>query len=273
MAQCPIRIGVQVGQYGAPWGALLAVAREADAAGVDLLFNWDHFFGPGPDSGASHLECWTVLAAWAASTSRIELGPLVSAVGYRNPDLVADMARTVDHVSGGRFVLGLGAGFKARDYDEYGYTFGTAASRVADLADGLVRIRRRLQRLDPPPLRPVPIVVGGGGEKRMLRVVAEHADIWHTFAEGEDFARKSAALDRHCQEVGRDPGAIERAVLVHGDPGRIGDPLLALGATMFVVPLRARPEPSLATVIEWLRWRDDRNRRRSARGWTGGSPA
>jgi probable F420-dependent oxidoreductase len=223
----------------------LATAQEAEAMGVDQLFNWDHFFGPGPNSQASHFECWTLLAAWAAMTSRIELGPLVSAIGYRSPDLVADMARTIDHVSGGRFVLGLGAGFKARDFDEYGYAFGTAASRISDLALGTVRIRRRLERLNPPPLRPIPILIGASGERRALRVVAEHADIWHTFADGHDFARKSAILARHCEEIGRDPGEIERAVLVHGHPGEVGDPLLALGATLFVVPLHDRPEPNL----------------------------
>lgn len=227
--------------------------------GVDLLFNWDHFFPPGPDSEASHLECWTVLAAWAASTSRIELGPLVSAIGYRNPDLLADMARTVDHVSGGRFVLGVGAGFKRRDYDEYGYAFGPPASRIAELAEGLARIRRRLGLLDPPPLRPMPILLGGSGERRMLRVVAEHADIWHTFADGDDFARKSAVLDRYCEEMGRDPGTIERAVLVQGDPFEIGDPFLQLGATLYVVPVSDRPQPSLAHVTEWLAWRDHHN--------------
>jgi probable F420-dependent oxidoreductase len=255
-----IRIGVQVGQYGAPWDALLSTAQEVEAMGVDLLFNWDHFFGPGPDSRLTHFECWTLLAAWATRTSTIELGPLVSAIGYRNPDLVADMARTIDHASGGRFVLGLGAGFKARDYVEYGYPFGTAASRIDDLAAGVTRIRRRMERLDPPPLRPVPILIGGSGERRTLRVVAEHADIWHTFADGDDFARKSAVLDRHCREIGRHPGLIERAVLVHGDPATVGDPLWERGATLFVVALHDRPEPNLAPVGEWLAWKDERNR-------------
>ena len=254
-----IRIGVQVAQYGSPWSVLLAAAQEADAMGVDLLFNWDHFFGPGPGSEASHLECWTMLAAWAASTSRIELGPLVSAIGYRNPDLVADMARTIDHVSGGRFILGLGAGFKARDYEEYGYSLGTPASRVFELGKGTARIRRRLAILNPPPLRPIPILIGGSGERRTLRVVAEHADIWHTFADGDDFARKSAVLDRYCEELGRDPDEIERAVLVRGDPIAVGDPLLHLGATLFVVTVEGRPELSLARVVDWLSWRDHRN--------------
>jgi len=140
-ASAPIRIGLQIPQYGADWPSLLAAAREADALGADALFNWDHFFGPG-DTDVPSFECWTVLAAWAASTTRIDLGPLVNSIGYRNPDLVADMARTLDHVAGGRAILGLGSGFKERDYAEYGYPFGTVADRVSDLERGVPRIRR-----------------------------------------------------------------------------------------------------------------------------------
>lgn len=259
MSERPVRISVQIGQYDVSWSDLLATAKGAEAMGVDLLFNWDHFFGPRRDAEAAHLECWTLLAAWAATTSRIELGPLVSAIGYRNPDLVADMARTIDHVSGGRVVLGVGAGFKARDYAEYGYPFGTPASRIADLADGLDRIERRLARLNPPPLRRIPILIGGSGERRTLRVVAEHADIWHTFSDGDDFRRKAALLDQYCDEIGRDPADIERAVLVYGDPDDVGTPFLDLGATLFVVPLHDRPEPNLTAVEEWLAWRDRHN--------------
>jgi probable F420-dependent oxidoreductase len=256
----PIRIGVQLAQYGASWPSLLSAVVEAERIGVDVLFNWDHFFGPGPDSDAEHFECWTTLAAWASATSRIELGPLVSAIGYRNPDLVADMARTIDHVSGGRFVLGLGAGFKARDYLEYGYEFGTVGSRLDDLAAGLGRIRARLGRLHPPPVRPIPIVIGGSGERRTLPLVAEHADVWHTFAEGESFAHKARVLDGYCRDIGREPAEIERSVLVSGDPDEVGSPLFDLGATLFVVGVGDRPHIDLTPVNAWLEWRDDRNR-------------
>lgn len=252
----PVRIGVQLAQYSVGWPALLGAAREAEAMGVDLVCDWDHFFAPGEGSDAGNLECWTVLAAWAASTSRIELGPLVSAIGYRNPDLIADMARTIDHISGGRFVLGLGAGFKQRDYDEYGFAFGTAASRAADLADGLVRIRRRLDRLVPPPVRPIPVLVGGSGEGRTLPIVAEHADIWHSFLEGDAFVHASGVLDDRCRSIGRDPGAIERSVLVKGDPERVGSPLRDAGATLFIVSIDDRPGLDLTPVGDWLRWRD-----------------
>lgn len=224
--------------------------------GVDALFNWDHFFGPGVASDACHFECWTVLAAWAASTSRIALGPLVSCVGYRNPDLVADMARTIDHLSNGRFILGMGAGFKERDYFEYGYEFGSVGSRIGDLDSGLQRISRRLSCLHPPPVRPIPILVGGSGEQRTLRLVAEHADIWHTFAEGEAFAHKSRILNRYCEDIGRDPGEIERSALVVGEPADVGRPLHELGATLFIVSVHDRPDIDLAPVRQWLRWRD-----------------
>ena len=166
-----IRIGLQIAQYGAEWSELLGAAKDAETIGADVLFSWDHFFGP-KDSDVPNFECWTTLAAWAASTSRITLGPLVSCIGYRNPDLVADMARTVDHISGGRVILGLGSGFKERDYVEYGYEFGTVASRVDDLDHGVKRIKRRLGRLNPPPVKPVPLLIAASGEQRALRIVA-----------------------------------------------------------------------------------------------------
>jgi alkanesulfonate monooxygenase SsuD/methylene tetrahydromethanopterin reductase-like flavin-dependent oxidoreductase (luciferase family) len=160
ISSAPIRIGLQVPQYGTDWPSLLAAAREADVLGADALFNWDHFFGPG-DTDVPSFECWTVLAGWAASTTRIKLGPLVNCIGYRNPDLVADMARTLDHIAGGRTILGLGSGFKERDYAAYGYPFGTVADRVSDLARGVAdpRTARATQpaahQADPAPDRPV----------------------------------------------------------------------------------------------------------------------
>lgn len=166
------------------------------------------------------------------------------------------MARTIDHISGGRFVLGLGAGFKARDYHEYRYEFRTAGQRIDDLAAGLDRVRHRLAVLTPPPLRRIPILVGGSGEQRTLPLVAAHADIWHTFAEGSEFVRKSHLLDGYCHQLGRDPVDIERSVLVAGDPGTVGVPLLHAGATLFVVSIPSRPKIDLAPVADWLQWRD-----------------
>ena len=154
-----------------------------------------------------------MLGAWAEATSRVEFGPLVSAIGYRNPDLLADMARTVDHISGGRLVLGVGAGFREREYAEYGFAFGTPAERLRQLEEGLARIEQRLAALNPPPVRKIPVLLGGGGERKTLALVARFADIWNTFAEGEDYERKSRVLDEYCRRFGRDPAAIERSVL------------------------------------------------------------
>src|ERR1700722_10808050 len=161
----PVRIGVQIKPQHADYAQIRRACAAAEAAGVDLVFNWDHFWplGRGPQAEGRHFECWTMLGAWAETTSRVEFGPLVSAIGYRNPDLLADMARTVDHISGGRFVLGVGAGFREKEYAEYGFPVGTPAERARGLEAGLARIERRLAVLNPPPVRKIPILAGGGG--------------------------------------------------------------------------------------------------------------
>jgi probable F420-dependent oxidoreductase len=256
-----LRIGVQIAQYGTPWAALRSAAIEAESMGVDAVFNWDHFFGPGTESEGAHLECWTMLAAWAEATERITIGPLVSAIGYRNPDLLANMAQTVDLISRGRLVLGLGAGFKQRDYEEYGYDFLPIGRRLNALDEGVGRIRSRLAQLNPGASTALPILIGGSGEQRTLRIVARSADIWHTFADGEDFEHKSRLLDRYCADLGRNPYDIERSVLVAGDPAATGDHLRNAGASLLIVRVDGRPRIDLRPVQAWLRWRDASNAR------------
>jgi probable F420-dependent oxidoreductase len=212
-----VKIGVSLLPEHTSVGALRAAWRAADALGVDSLWIWDHFFPVTGDPDGASFECWTLIAAMAADTTTATVGSLVSACGYRNPDLLADMARTVDHVSGGRAVLGLGAGWFGRDYREYGYQFGTARSRLADLEAALIRVRARLAALHPSPAGRLPILVGGSGERVTLRLVAEHADAWNFIGTLEEFGAKSEVLDGWARRVGRDPGRIERSVSVFAE--------------------------------------------------------
>ncbi|WP_211659053.1 LLM class F420-dependent oxidoreductase [Phytoactinopolyspora halophila] len=258
----PIRIGVQIQPQHADYEQIRRAVAEAEEAGVDIVFNWDHFFPLSGDADGKHFECWTMLGAWAEATSRVEIGALVSCNSYRNPDLLADMARTVDHISNGRLILGIGAGWFQRDYDEYGYEFGTPGSRLADLAQALPRIRERWTKLNPRPQRDIPILIGGGGEKKTLRMVAEHASTWHSFSDAQTLERKSHILADHCADVGRDPAEIERSTgvpaLSTSSPEDMAAGLLAAGATLFTIGVSG-PNYDLGAVREWVAWRDQRN--------------
>lgn len=253
-----VGIGVQLQPQHAEYHQIRTAVDQAEEIGVDVVYNWDHFFPLSGDSDGQHFECWTMLGAWAEQTERVAIGALVTCNSYRNPELLADMARTVDHMSEGRLVLGIGAGWFEKDYDEYGYEFGTAGGRLDDLAAAMPRIESRLDRLNPPPTRRIPILIGGGGEKKTLRIVAEHADIWHGFGGVETIAHKHEVLDRHCADVGRDPAEIERSVGVN--PARIGaaDDYHGLGTRQFTLGLSG-PDYDLAPVRDWVSWRDEKN--------------
>jgi probable F420-dependent oxidoreductase len=254
----PIRVGVQIQPQHADYPQIRAAVAAAEEAGVDVIFNWDHFFPLYGEPDGQHFECWTMLGAWAEATSRVEIGALVTCNSYRNPELLADMARTVDQISGGRLILGIGAGWFERDYTEYGYDFGTAGSRLAALEQALPRIEHRLRRLNPAPIRPIPLLIGGGGEQKTLRYTARHADIWHAFGDAGTIRRKHQVLDRWCEQEGRDPAQIERSAGVSGPPETTGQDLLDAGTTMFTVGISG-PSYDLGPVREWVAWRDQRN--------------
>ena len=257
-ADRPVRIGVQIQPQHADWAQIRGAVLAAEDRGVDVAFTWDHFYPLHGEPEGKHFECWSTLAAWAEATSRIEIGALVTCNTYRNPELLADMARTIDHISGGRLILGIGSGWFQKDHDEYGYEFGTKVSRLDMLAESLPRIESRLGRLNPPPTRDIPVLIGGGGEKKTLRLVARHADIWHGFGDPELVERKHRILDEWCEKEGREPAAIERSVTVNGGPAELGPALHALGTRLFVVSASG-PGYDFKGLDDWLAWRDEMN--------------
>ena len=262
MTTRPVRLGVQLAPQHAPYELIRDTATELEELGVDILFNWDHFFPLSGERDGLHFESWTMLAALAEQTHRVELGALVNCNSYRNPSLQADMARTIDHISAkdgtGRFIFGTGSGWFERDYVEYGYEFGTAGSRLNDLAAAMPRIEERWAKLNPPPTRKIPVLIGGGGEKKTLRIVAQHADIWHSFAAPADLQRKLGILAEHGAAVGRDVSEIEISNELRNRDEHEADALRELGVSLFTIGITG-PDYDVQTVRRWLAWRDAAN--------------
>jgi probable F420-dependent oxidoreductase len=270
----PARVAVQIAPQHAPYAVLRDTCVAMEELGVDAVLTWDHFFPLSGDPDGMHFEAWTLLAAWAEATERVQLGVLVSAMSYRNPNLLADMARTVDHISAGRLILGIGAGWFERDYVDYGFDFGTPGSRLDALARDLPVLKDRWTRLNPLPTRAIPVLVGGGGERKTLRITAEHADIWHGFGDPATIRHKHLVLDEWCDRVGRDPLAIERSAGVAYTPARLPEDatldfagqaqaLFEVGTRLFTISLTTPPY-DLGPIREVLAWRDAVNAPRAA---------
>jgi probable F420-dependent oxidoreductase len=265
----PIRVGVQLWPGGTPdfrtWREAVLTAEEL---GADAIFGYDHFHRPAVVPSADGLpellpeqpdvnnfEGWTALASWGEITTRAEIGVLVTGIGYRNPDLLADMARTVDHISGGRLILGLGSGWYEKDYTTYGYEFGSVKSRMDVFEERLVRVEDRLTRLIPPPVRKIPILIGGMGVRRTLPIVARHADIWHTFASVDGFRQKNEILKRLMADAGRDEALLERGVHWIGRDN--ADAFLAQGVTLFTTEIHPTDDGYDFTELkDMVDWRD-----------------
>ncbi len=263
MTSRPVRIGIQVQPQHALYPKVRDTVRALEDLGVDILFNWDHFYPLSGDPDGLHYESWTELASWAEITSRVEFGCLVNCNSYRNADLQADMARTIDHISAGdtgvgRFIFGTGSGWFEKDYDAYGYEFGTPGTRLDALAEALPRIESRWEKLNPPPTRKIPVLIGGAGEKKTLKLVAKHADIWHNFVHPDELPRKIAILQEHCDSVGRDIAEIEISNEQRVKDLVVADQLHALGVTLFTVGISG-PDYDISTVKDWLAWRDALN--------------
>lgn len=249
----PVKVGVQLHPQVGTVDDLRAAWKAADAMGADSIWIWDHFFPLYGDPDANHYEAYTLLAAMAVETHQARLGALVTCNSYRNPDLLADMARTIDLLSHGRFVLGIGSGWFERDYTEYGFEFGTAGSRLRDFADALPRIQDRLAALVPPPEGDVPILIGGAGEKVTLRLVAEYADAWNSFGPPDNFKHKNGVLNDWCEKSGRAPHEIERTVAIQPNEMDALDDYVAAGADHVIVMVGAPYD--LAPLESLIAWR------------------
>jgi len=223
--------GVHIGQQNLEAAALRALWRRLDQAGVDWISVWDHLYEAPPAGGTlAHFETLTTLGALAADTQRARLGCLVLYPGYRNPALLARAATTLDHLSGGRFVMGLGAGWHEEEARAHGYAFPPLRDRLDMLEESIQLIRGMLTQARttfegrhfrtanasclPAPLQArLPLWIGGTGRKRTLRIAARFADGWNAAYVGpEEYGRLNRALDEWCAREGRDPRQIERSV-------------------------------------------------------------
>ena len=228
-----LSLGVHIGQQNLPMDELRALWRRLDSAGVDWISVWDHFLEAPYQGGTQpHFEALATLGALAAETKHARIGCLVFYVGYRNPALLAKAAATLDHLSQGRFELGLGAGWHIWEATAYGYPFPDIGTRLDMLDEAADLIRRLLDddrttfsgrhfQADDAPCWPkpvqehLPLWIGGLGEKRTLEIVARRADGWNAaYTSAEEFGRLNGVLDHWCAEDGRDPAAIVRGVNV-----------------------------------------------------------
>ncbi|NKC15869.1 MAG: TIGR03560 family F420-dependent LLM class oxidoreductase [Gammaproteobacteria bacterium] len=213
-----------------PVDDVLALAKHAQESGWHGIWVADHFMPNAKDVSTPVHEAWSLITLLAAQVPGVRIGPLVLGNTYRHPAVVANMAVTVDHISGGRLVLGLGAGWQENEHTAYGLPFYTVGERLRRLDEACVLIRSLLTRsrthfdgryyqLTGAPCEPkpgaggIPILIGGGGEKVTLRIVAERADEWNVWADVATFRHKAAVLERHCEALGRDPASIQRSTV------------------------------------------------------------
>ena len=208
----------------------LKLAQHAAATGWDGLWLADHFMPNAENTDVPWPEAWTTLAALASQVERIRLGTLVTGNTYRHPAVLAKMAATIDHISQGRLVLGLGSGWQENEHSQYGIEFGTFGERLAKLDEACQLIKALFAEtqvsfdgkyyqltdatLEPKPLqKPLPLLIGGGGEKVTLKITAKYADEWNVWGEPPLLRHKMAILDDHCNNVGRDPADIQRSAV------------------------------------------------------------
>jgi len=252
-----IRLGYQIPNFTYPgvpaedlFDTVVAQAREAEAAGFDTVLVMDHFYqlpGIGPAENAM-LEAYTTLGALASATSTVQLSTLVTGNTYRNPALLAKTVTTLDVVSKGRAILGIGAGWYEREHHDMGFEFGTFGQRFERLEEALTIIAPMLKgepgtldgkwyqargAMNNPRHRPaVPIMLGGSGEQKTFRLAARFADHMNIICDVTDLARKVAVLRERCEEIGRDPATLATSYLVMGMVGETEQEVKELGETI-----------------------------------------
>ena len=226
-----VKLGANLWSQASDWPAFLEAGRQAERLGFDHLWTWDHVLAIFGDASQPIFEGYTALAALAQATDRIGLGLFVGANTFRNPALAAKSVLTIDHISGGRAMMGLGGAWFELEHRAFGFDFGTGFGQRLDwLAEAVPAVRGLLDgdevtspsggryafdhlRLAPGPAQDrIPLVIGGSGERKTLRIVAEHADIWNAFGLPDELVHKDEVLRRHCEDVGRNPDEIERSV-------------------------------------------------------------
>jgi alkanesulfonate monooxygenase SsuD/methylene tetrahydromethanopterin reductase-like flavin-dependent oxidoreductase (luciferase family) len=226
-----VKLGVNLWSQASDWPAFLAAGQRVEQLGFDHLWTWDHIYAIFGDPDQPIFEGYTALAALAQATERVRLGLFVGANTFRNPGLAAKAVTTIDHISGGRAIMGLGGAWFEGEHQAFGLDFGSGFGQRLDwLAEAVPAVRTLLDggevsspaggryafddlRIAPRPVQPhLPLLIGGAGERKTLRIVAEHADMWNVFGTPETLAHKDAVLRAHCAEVGRDSNEIERSV-------------------------------------------------------------
>lgn len=258
MVPHPLRVGLKLSQQAHPIEAQRESWRMADEAGFDHIWPYDHLIALGPDPSRLIYDGWTILGAVAENTKRARIGLNVTGNLYRNPGLLAKIAVTVDHLSGGRLEMGIGAAWNEPEFVMYGLPFPSAADRIRMLDEACqvlkalwteerATFKGRFYQLDAAIAEPKrlqkpypPIWIGGSGPKLTLRVVAKHADVWNSNApKPEDAIALTKILDEHCAKVGRDPKTIRRSSQVRADKEddalRIAETVLRAGFTELLV--------------------------------------
>jgi alkanesulfonate monooxygenase SsuD/methylene tetrahydromethanopterin reductase-like flavin-dependent oxidoreductase (luciferase family) len=273
--------GIMTAPQQVSYDDVLRVWREADAIpAIEHAWLFDHLMPIGSDPDGPVLEGWTLLSALAAQTQRLRLGVLVTSNRFRPPAMLAKIATTVDVVSGGRLVFGIGAGSRPsvpaarREYDAHGLPYYDAGQAVDSLAEACTIIRRLWTETEPfdfqgsyhhlttafgnpkPVQRPQPPIMIGGRSMATLRVVAEHANLWnHTGEDLDDAVRRSAILDKYCAEIGRDPASITRSIHVpvsYERPAATHDAIVKATEAGFQHLILSLPAPYPAGVAQWV---------------------